>query len=402
MQRLIRIKQLGHTYVVYPSAVHTRFEHSLGVLHIASRICARLEIPKEETSVIRSAALLHDLGHGPFSHIFEKILEECSSGELSHEDIACLIVEKSVPISQALGKSKNSVLDTLRGSKVGIGRDVVSGPLDADKLDYLRRDSHHTGVAYGVFDLERVLHSVRRLNTRERTYLGLTEKGKGAIEDYRLARYLMHANVYEHHARLIASDMFLRAAQIALRENWIDRDSLNPRSNEDRFLQFHLSLDDHSMEQMLMNKAQGTAKILIQNIRNRNLFKRAYLTEINEVSIPDYAVRSSILDMDKDKVRRSEEQIASKVGIEADQIIVHPQNIKIKLYERFESLKRSGSESPILIQDKGEIRSLDEESPISALKNIDRLYVFSPKSHQEKVGKVAEDIFGTENRLIPK
>ena len=402
MQRLTRIKQLGHTYIVYPSAVHTRFEHSLGVLHIASRICARLGTPEEETLAIRSAALLHDIGHGPFSHVFEAILGECTSGRYSHEDVTCLIVEKAAPISRILGTMKKSALEILRGQKVGACRDVISGRLDADKLDYLRRDSYHTGVAYGNFDIERVLHSVCRIRTPERDYFGLTEKGKDAMEDYRLARYLMHANVYEHHTRLIADDMFLRAAQIALREKWIDKNLLNPDKNVERFLKFYLTLDDHAIEQLLMGKARGTAKMLIQGVRNRNLFKRAYLAEINEKSIRDITKRSRILDMNKEKVKQSEEEIASKVGIESDQVIVHLQNIKIRLYERFESLRQWGGESPILIRSRvGEIRSLDEESPISALQNINRLYVFSPRCYKKEVKKAAENVFEVPSMFVP-
>ena len=404
MQRLTRIKQLGHTSIVYPSAVHTRFEHSLGVLHIASRTCDRLQVPKEEKIAIRSAALLHDLGHGPFSHIFERVLGECTDGEWSHEDVTCLMIERTPSISEALGRGKKKVLEILKGDRFGIDRDIVSGPLDADKLDYLRRDSYHTGVAYGVFDIERVLYSICKIQTKERDYLGLTEKGQDAIESYRLARYLMHANVYEHHARLIADDMFLRAIHIAVQQNDIEKDSLNPNKDEERFLDFYEGLDDHSIEHLLLKKSKGRAKTIIQKVRDRDLFKRAYMTKLSADSIRDYAKRSEILNMERDQVTKKEEEIASRVGISSDDVIVHLQNIKIKLYERFQSLKPTEDESPILIRrGDGSIGSLEEESPIrSVLENINRLYVFAPEDSEKEVHDAAEDIFGVPSLFDPK
>ncbi|MCJ7647622.1 MAG: HD domain-containing protein, partial [Candidatus Lokiarchaeota archaeon] len=110
IQRLRRIKQLGNTHLVYPSAFHTRFEHILGVLHIATRMAKKLNLSDDEIEIIRYAALLHDIGHGPLSHNFEEILEIVNNKRITHEDITLKIIESDSHIEQILGDKKNEVL----------------------------------------------------------------------------------------------------------------------------------------------------------------------------------------------------------------------------------------------------------------------------------------------------
>ncbi len=148
VQRLRRIKQLGNTHLVYPSACHSRFEHTLGVLHIATRMAQELELNDDETKIVRYTALLHDVGHGPLSHNFETILESVNKREISHEDITRKIIEADEKIDRILGDEKEGVLSLFDERTTTVNREIVSGNIDADRLDYLRRDSHHIGVAY--------------------------------------------------------------------------------------------------------------------------------------------------------------------------------------------------------------------------------------------------------------
>jgi len=282
LQRLTRIKQLGHTYIVYPSAVHTRFEHSLGVLCVAGRICEQLELSKRDTQLVRIGGLLHDLGHGPFSHVFEKFMSEILERNFSHEEVTQLILENDIDLRYNLGDLAEELSQILKYEKETVRSEILSGALDADKLDYLRRDSYHTGVAYGVFDFERVVRNLCVIKGYGKTnYIGIHEKGKDAVESYRMARHLMHTQVYEHHTRLIAEDMFLRAMKYAMEESIIDRDALNPTEDYKKFLDYYLGFDDNSIQYFILNKSRGKARKMISNILNRKLLKRAYIVPIS-------------------------------------------------------------------------------------------------------------------------
>jgi len=146
--RLHRIKQLSHTHLVYPSALHTRYGHSLGAMHVAGMICARLGLDDEQTRLVRIAALLHDIGHGPFSHLFENVLRPLNSVDGSvHEHITRKMVLEDPDIREILGKDRAIIAELLNENKrlvrkdLRLMSDIVSSNLDADKLDYLSRDS---------------------------------------------------------------------------------------------------------------------------------------------------------------------------------------------------------------------------------------------------------------------
>jgi HD superfamily phosphohydrolase len=391
MQRLARIKQLAHTYIVYPSAVHTRLEHSLGALCLAGRICDQLKLPPRQKQVIRIAALLHDVGQGPFSHIWEEPMRWINGEAYSHEEVTKLLIATEPQIGKALGNLKQDVLDLFDGES--LGSDIISSSLDVDKLDYLRRDSYHTGVAYGLFDIDQVIRTVCIVPETGRNYLGVQEKGMDALESYRLARYAMHMQVYEHHARLIADDMFLKAIKLALRDGCITSEDLKV-SNGDRFIKSFVKLDDFSIQHQILQGSSSDAKKLIENIRNRRLLKRALVTPLTREGCPDALKRKKIVNMTKAEIERAENKIAQELGIDPTHIIVHLQSIRIKLYERFEQTFGS-TETPIyVIRKKGPVFSFDEESPISAsLIPKRRLYVFCPKKYVNRVKEIAESIF---------
>ena len=197
-QRLRRIHQLGGTYQVYHSAEHSRFSHSLGVYEIVRRMVSEIQDISEELSEFEKvsvmvAALLHDIGHGPFSHAFEQI------SHTNHEEYTVKIICGDTKIHEVLDKHDtrlaNEVAKIINHTHPNeLLTQLVSGQLDADRMDYLLRDSYFTGTSYGNFDLERVLRTLRLVNGK----LVVKESGIHTIEDYIMSRYHMYWQVYYH------------------------------------------------------------------------------------------------------------------------------------------------------------------------------------------------------------
>ncbi len=391
MQRLARIKQLGHTYIVYPSSVHSRLEHSLGALNIAGRMCDQLDIRDKEKEAVRAAALLHDTGHGPFSHVFEEVMRHVNGEDFSHESVTKLIIERDKSVRDALGDLSDDVLKII-STHESLPSEVVSGSVDADKLDYLRRDSYHVGVFYGVFDLERIVRAVCKIHEADGDYFAIDEKGKDALESYRLARYSMHAQVYEHHTRLITDDMFARAVIACVKDGTFPKQHLDLNNSD--FLPRHLAMDDSSIEHFILQNGGEVGRNLIGSIRARKLLKRAYFVPLTKEGIPSAIHRDKLTAWGKQDIAQNEKKIADEISIEPDYVIIHVQSTRIKLYERFEQT-RGGSERSILIRMKNRPPAyFDEESPIYASINpIRSLFVFCPEEHAKAVGEISEGIF---------
>ncbi|MFI5421489.1 MAG: HD domain-containing protein [Nitrososphaerales archaeon] len=241
-QRLRRVRQLAWTDQVYPGAMHTRFEHSLGVMHTATLLYSAIrhassEVLKEELGykeeglnrdlqLVRLAALLHDVGHAPFSHASEALFPEREDGKTyAHENYSAAIVRtelRSVIEDHPLnvtnyGFKAEDVAALLEGSTSAkqrlFWRDLIDGQMDADRMDYLLRDSFHAGVQYGRFDLNRVINTVRAIPGAHGhgPRLGISEGGCHAAEGLVLARYFMFTQVYFHKTR-VAYDVHLRGA----------------------------------------------------------------------------------------------------------------------------------------------------------------------------------------------
>lgn len=197
MQRLRRIKQLGTTNLTFHGAEHSRFNHSLGVYEIVRRIIKKMETKpewnKNERLVCLCAALLHDLGHGPFSHSFEKVFS------LDHEKFTQKIILGNTGVNKVLAKVSDEfpqkvsdVINKTYHDKLVIS--LISSQIDADRMDYLLRDAFYTGVSYGNFDMERILR-VMRPTTKQAV---IKSTGMHAIEDYIMSRYQMYWQVYFH------------------------------------------------------------------------------------------------------------------------------------------------------------------------------------------------------------
>lgn len=356
----------------------------------------QLNFKAGDKRAVRLAALLHDAGHGPFSHLFEEVMAYVNGSGFSHENVTKLIIENDRNLGRALGGLRGEVLGVLTGDS--IMSEIISSSIDADKIDYLRRDSYHTGVAYGVFDLERVVRSVCKITRPERSYIGITEKGIDSLEGYRLARFSMHKQVYEHHARLVADDMFVRAVTMAIDEGAIPKEDLDI-SNPERFLKAYYSLDDSSIETLVMTKGGRESSQFIRDIRDRKLLKRAFVLPLTKDGVPDALERERLTMMSKNTANEIEKQIATEADTDPNRVILHMQSIKIKLYERFEQ-SLGKKEKPILIFNRdGSVTSLDEVSSISAsLEPIRKILVFAPASKRAKVREISEGIFHAKSK----
>ncbi|HIQ11229.1 MAG TPA: HD domain-containing protein [Pyrodictium sp.] len=207
-QRLRRIKQLSLANLVYPGAEHTRFAHSLGVYWLASRVVSRLVesgfVDEDEAALFRIAALLHDIGHLPYSHAIEfyyhlKFRERISDKFKFHEKLShtmILLCDELREVIVSLGYDPKEVVALLTGTHRDIKlTSLISSDLDVDRLDYLPRDAHHTGVAYGLIDRERILDTLTVLDDGR---IAIDEKGIQAVESFYVARLHMYQAVYYH------------------------------------------------------------------------------------------------------------------------------------------------------------------------------------------------------------
>ncbi|NNF00782.1 MAG: HD domain-containing protein [Pyrinomonadaceae bacterium] len=216
-QRLRRIRQLGLAHFAYQGAEHSRFTHSLGVFHLTTRILYKLsskyEISDEDKTAVRVAALLHDIGHGAFSHVIEGI-QDFHHEEFSIEAVLSNETEVGKLLKDYSAKLPGKVADIIRGNFRPMAlAQLVSSQLDADRMDYLLRDSLMTGAKYGIYDLEWVIKSIEIDEQNDRLYV--SARGIYAVEDYLQARYYMFRQVYFHRtlrsAEAILGSLFRRA-----------------------------------------------------------------------------------------------------------------------------------------------------------------------------------------------
>jgi len=232
VQRLRYVRQLGLAYLVYPGATHSRFEHALGTYHLARRTLALLEeregraFDANESAIVCAAALLHDVGHYPFSHALEEI------GVTHHEDLARPLVtggEVGALLAADLGADAPArVFDLIRGRSASPLQGLISGSLDLDKIEYLKRDAHMCGVPYGEIDVDRLTHSLVLVADPDsgRRTVGVVEKGMAALESLLFAKYQMYRNVYWHHAVRSATAMYKRLVGDALAAGVVLRDAI--------------------------------------------------------------------------------------------------------------------------------------------------------------------------------
>lgn len=342
-QRLRRIRQLAMTFLVYPGAVHTRFDHSIGVMHVAGRICTKLQelnsakICHEDIDRVRLAALLHDVGHGPFSHVSEYLLDENAPDkeqvrEKIHEKITVDIVRTDPEIRDILSEEEcDFVADMIQGQDTqNWQRDIVSSELDADKMDYLLRDSYFTGVKYGIYDLEKIIESCLIEVDKTETSLAISSKGIYALEQLLLARYHMTQQVYWHRVSLISNEMIIRGITLAIKAGNTKMKELYQYDENDKenFIQKYLNYHDENVVDILRNCQQEKAHTIFNRLYDRKLFKTvANLRLKDETNI---RVKRRLLAMKDDPQLRQqlETAIADHLGIDADYMIIKPLQIR--------------------------------------------------------------------------
>ena len=308
-QRLRYVRQLGLAYLVYPGATHSRFEHALGTYHLSRGTLALLcerdatrVADAEEQAVVRAAALLHDVGHYPFSHALEEI------GQLHHEDVAKpLIMDGAVAQILAAGISADAprrVFELIRGTSDSPLQGLISGSLDLDKIEYLKRDGLMCGVPYGEIDVDRLINSMVILDdpVSARPVLGVLEKGLSAIESLLFAKYQMYRNVYWHHGVRSATAMYKRMVDDALRAGAIDAELL-PSYTDEGLL--------HRLEH-----AQPTP--LLDALRTRRLYKRALEWPASQL---DDGFGEWIA-TDRERTRDAEDEVARDLGMQPGEVLL--------------------------------------------------------------------------------
>ncbi len=286
MQRLRRISQLGLSHLVYPGAVHTRFQHVVGAMHLMGKAINVLEnkgceISPDEKRAVLLAILLHDIGHGPFSHALEFDIVK----SVTHEDISAYFIQS---LEQAFGSDLNLALKIFEDKhEKPFLHQLVSSQLDMDRLDYLNRDSFFSGVSEGIIGSDRLIEML----AVHKGQLVLEEKGIYSVEKFIVARRLMYWQVYLHKTVVAAEYMLIYALR---RAKWLARNGINVFSspalsfflnkdlskqefeNDKSVLENFAALDDYDILQSLKvwsNHKDATLKFLSSSIVNRKLFK---------------------------------------------------------------------------------------------------------------------------------
>lgn len=345
-QRLRRIKQLGLINLIFPGANHSRFEHSVGTMYLASKLANELYLDQDDVDLVRMSALLHDIGHGPFSHVSEGVLsfphEELSKYVIKHTSIRDLLEEKF---------DVNKIIEIISGK--GHFGPIVSGELDVDRMDYLMRDSHYTGVAYGVIDYERIISNFKLDKT-----LSLDIKGVQAAEGALVSRYFMYPSVYQHHTTRIVNSMFRRSLKKLIDNKILKETDI-------------YKLDDAELIGICRN-SDGFVKDIINRLDNRNLVKRVKVIRLDNFKTPEklYKIKS-------DELRKAESEIAEDYGLDKDYVFIN-----IAEYPRFDEMKTQVSVD-------GKYYPLTEISNIvSALSkarfNIPDISLYVPKEDKSK------------------
>ena len=379
-QRLRRIRQLSGAHLIYPVAQHTRFEHSLGVMHIASMAGQALAekgiISYDDIQNLRLAGLLHDIGHGPFSHLFEEILEE--RRKISHEDLGRDIILKTEigDIISKNGFDKKLITKLAFGdSKFQFMNEIISGALSADIMDYLLRDGYFTGAEHAKIDHHRLTYSLNVYKNK----LALDKSSLVNFETMMISRYQMFKAVYFHKTVRAGEVMLLEAMDLAEDELGLSSMNLNEylKLSDDVILAKLLNLPEHN------SKLKASKKIATDYL-NRNLFKSVFESTLTGK------------DITKKRMQELREDISKKSKININEIFVDSSNTpSIPL-----SASKKESKSIILLENNGNkitakeilISQIQLVSVMSGFMKI--LRVYTPAKNRKKVEMSAKSILG--------
>lgn len=405
MQRLRFVKQLGLGYQVFPGANHTRFEHCLGTYHLAGRMADAIGLGREDSEAVRMAGLLHDICHPPFSHTLEPIMEKATG--LDHMELARALIMGDVPdhlpedddilggrdsmaeLMEANGISAEAVCGYISSpestSEEALDRfwdrheyfpskdyahQIIHGPVDADQMDYLMRDAHHTGVSHGSIDSERLIKTMMVMNDR----IVLRRGGITAAEGLMVARSLMYTTVYFHETVRISQRMLSKAVEASgadLSDIYLRGDS----------------------ELMSMVKATGgKPSEIVRRLESRMFDKKAFavysddMTEDKAHILMEYAGRGGSA--------RLESEIADAAGLDVLEV-----GAEVTSKSNLQGVMRIGKTDVAIADDEGRIKSLARFSPIArSLQARDpygwAVLISAPEGKTETVRKAASKVLG--------
>ena len=376
-QRLRRIRQLSGAHLIYPGAQHTRFEHSLGVMHIASMAGHALNekgiVSSDNIQNLRFAGLLHDIGHGPFSHLFEELLQK---RKMSHENIGRDIILKTQigDLISANGFNKKFITELAFGdSKFQFMNEIISGALSADIMDYLLRDGYFTGAEHAKIDHNRLTYSLDVYKNK----LALEKSALVNFETMMISRYQMFKAVYFHKTVRAGEVMLLESMYLAEEELGLSSTSLNE----------YLKLTDEVILSKLLNLPERNSKLRIAkkiatDYLNRNLFKSVF-----EVSVTGNAIT-------KKRMQSIREEVSKKSKVDINEIFVDSSNTpSIPL-----SPSKKESKSIIILERDG-VKTTAKEMPISDIRLVSVmsgfmkiLRVYTPANNRKKVEIAAKSI----------
>ena len=385
VQRLHRLRQLAGSEYVYPGANHTRFEHSIGVMYLASRVVENSSISQyiseDEAKLVKIAGLLHDVGHGPFSHVFEHLLDR-ELGK-THEDLTTWIIENS-ELKEILRRNGYHPEEV---GKLAVGRlhrpkkafldQIISSAVDVDKQDFIVRDTHHTGAEYGFVDIFRLIHALDVLGGNLAVDLGALS----ALESLIIARMESFRSIYFHRVG--------RAAQIMLAM------AMEKANGELGFTRFktpdeYMAMDDYTVWTALKNCKKSNA--IIRDLERRRLLKCAYERTFYEKD----TMVSNIFGRETHRTQLQTD-IADKAGIAAEEVIIDVPTVPSVPYHHSALLEpmeipafykaQSGEKIP---QRLSEISKIFET--LRGFINI--LRVYTKEENREKVSRAASKILG--------
>jgi len=390
-QRLRRVKQLSGGHFVYPTAEHTRFGHCIGAMFLGGlmgeHLLPQMDLGDDHLEEVRTASLLHDIGHGPFSHVFEEVLLEQRG--LNHEDVTEWMIRESElgDLIERSGLKKDRIASLVRGRRRnktdGVLSAIVAGQVDADKMDYLIRDSFYCGVNYGLVDIHRLIASIE---VSDDYTMEFDIAARGALEAFLVARYEMFLNVYYHKTVRSVEVMLVRMMTAA-----------------DRVLSFtsfktpedFIALDDMSLISQLrkLNARESDdaaeALRLVNLLDSRVLYKSAF----EKVLHTQDRFVSKVLT--KKRVRESiQEEIASTAGVPVEDVIVDVPTLPSVPYSTdalnpmeigiFETV--DGKKVPHNLSDFSKIGNMMKDY-------LDVIRVYTLDKYRSKVGKVARELF---------
>jgi HD superfamily phosphohydrolase len=385
VQRLHRLRQLAGAEYVYPGANHTRFEHSVGVMHLAGQVVGNPNLSEhvneEQAEMVRIAALLHDVGHGPFSHVFEYLLTR--DLDKTHEDLTTWLINKSElnEIVSKAGYNPQEVgklaVGKLRKPKKAFLDQIISSAMDVDKMDFIVRDTHHTGAEYGYIDIFRLIHTLDVVDEN----LAVEAGALSALESLLIARIESFRSIYFHRVG--------RAAQIMLATAM---DKANEELGLTRFRtpEQYLAMDDYTVYTMLKNCSKSRG--IIKDLENRRMLKCAYEKTFYEKD----TMISNIFSRENYRTQLRTE-IAEEADVQIETVTIDVPTVPSVPYEH--SVLTETMEIPVFFKTPAGKKIPQKLSEISKIYDTLRgfmniLRVYTAAEQREKVGKAATKILG--------